>query len=154
MEGMIGILDPMVQAVVKGRFTTQQVLVTLVVIVAVFVGFKLLKGILKTACLIGGVVLVVIYFGLASPTQIKNLALDTVGNAYEKYQTISHSIEREGGEIYINVGEQRIALSQIESYKKALDGRLQLLTAEGTYTVEDERLKDFFDEITRRASEQ
>ena len=149
MEGLIGILDPAVQSVVQGRFTTQQILVALVVIVVVIIAFKILKGIVKTVSIIGGIVLLAIYFGLASPTQIQELASGTVGSVYEKYQAISHSIEKDGDEVYVKLGDERVPLSEITSYKKTLDGRVQLLTSSGTYTSEDKGLLEFLGELSQ-----
>ncbi len=142
------LIDTVVQAVVKGRFTTQQVLIAVVVVVAVVVGVKLLKGIMKTVSIVGGIILLAIYFGLATPTQIKSLATETVGGAYEKYRAVSQSIEKDGDEVYIKLGGERIPLSKVVSYKETLDGKVQLLTSEGTYTSEDEGLLKFLGEIS------
>lgn len=149
MESLIQVIDPAVQSVVQGRFTTQQVLLAIVVVIVVIVAFKVLKGVIQIATTVGMVLALVVYLGIATPTQLSGIATETISGAYEKYQTISHSIEKEGDEIYIHVGDARLPLSQITSYKETLDGKVQILTADGTYTSGDENLLKFLGELSK-----
>ena len=151
MNGFIELIDPAVQSVVKGRLTTQQVLMTLVVIIAVVLLFKFFKGVVKIACMVGVIIALVVYLGIATPTQLKGLATDTISVAYEKYQAVTHSIEKDGDEIYIHVGEKRLPLSQIESYKETLSGQVQMLTSEGTFISDDQNLLKFLGELSDQA---
>ncbi|MBR1770681.1 MAG: hypothetical protein IJ747_01485 [Lachnospiraceae bacterium] len=149
MENVFGVVDGAVQSVVQGRFTTQQVLIAVLAVVAAIVVIKAIKGILKTAVLVGGIIAFVIYFGLATPTQLKDMASETVEKAGQKYQAISQSIDVEDGEVYIIVGGKRLPLSDVVSFKKTLDGKIHILTSEGTYTSEDENLLKFFGEMSK-----
>lgn len=149
MEGLFGMVDTAVQSVVKGRFTTQQVLIAILVVVAAIVVIKVIKGVMKAAVLVGGIIVFVIYFGLASPTQLKSMASETAQKAGQKYQAISQSIEVEDGEVYIIVGETRLPLSDVVSFKKTLDGKVNVLTSDGTYTSDDEDLLKFFGEVSK-----
>ena len=87
--------------------------------------------------------------GLASPTQLKDMASETVEKAGQKYQAISQSIDVEGEEVYLIVGGKRLPLSDVVSFKKTLDGKIQILTSEGTYTSKDESLLKFFGEMSK-----
>lgn len=149
MENVFGLVDGAVQSVVQGRFTTQQVLIAVLTVVAAIVVIKAIKGILKTAVLVGGIIAFVIYFGLATPTQLKDMASETVEKAGQKYQAISQSIDVEGEEVYIIVGEKRLPLSDVVSFKKTLAGKIHILTSEGTYTSKDENLLKFFGEMSK-----
>ena len=40
-------------------------------------------------------------------------------------------------------------LSDVVSFKKTLDGKIHILTSEGTYTSEDENLLKFFGEMSK-----
>ena len=149
MGSVFSTVDVAVQSVVKGRFTTQQVLIAVAAVILAIVAAKLIKGIVKAAVLVGGVLMLVVYFGLATPTQLKDMASGAAEKIGQEYQTISQSVDVEDGKVYVRIQEKRLPLSEIVSYKKTMDGKLHILTADGTYTSEDEHLFEFLKSLSK-----
>lgn len=127
-----------------GKVTISQVLMFLIVLVAVVLVLKFIKGIVKTIIVVGLAVYLCIYFGIVSPTQVKDIGNQLLADgkaAYEKIVKASDNLKFENGEdgnftIKIRVEGEWHDISDIKSFVNTKDG-LSVKIGDDTIAIKD-----------------
>ena len=133
----------------NGRVTLNQLLGVVIAILAIILVLKLIKGLLKTGLVIGIVCFAVIYFGLASPRQLKDVAnqiAEQGAAVYEQYQEASEYIKYEDNKVYISPDKTTwIDVSDIKSTVKGTLDSISVVTSEGTYVFKDSKVMELIE---------
>ena len=126
-----------------GKVTLSQLVVCIIAFLVIIYAFKVLKGIFRTIVLIASICIALVHYGIASPTQIKNVASQVAQNglkAYKSFEEASDNIKIEGSNIKIKLEEEWVNVSDISSYIVGEDG-VVTVTVDGVQTtIEDEAI--------------
>ena len=126
-----------------GKITLSQLVITLIALLAVCLVLKFIKGIVKTVVAIGIACFALVYFGLASPDQLKDVASQIASQGaavYEQYQAASEYIKYEGGTLYVSPDKQTwLDVTAIKSVVKGNDETMSIVTDDGTYALTDNK---------------
>ena len=127
-----------------GKVTLNQLVVVVIAILAVILVISLIKGVLKTCLTIGIAVFALVYFGFASPDQLKDVA-DQIAKqgaaVYEQYQEASEYIKYEDNKLYISTDKNTwIDVSTIKSVVKGNNKSISVVTPDGTYAFTDSKV--------------
>ena len=127
-----------------GKITLSQLAVVVIAILAVGLVLKLVKGILKTGLAIGIALFALVYFGLASPDQLKDVA-DQIAKqgaaVYEQYQEASEYIKYEDDKLYVSPDKTTwIDVTTIKSVVKGNNKSISVVTPDGTYAFTDSKV--------------
>lgn len=127
-----------------GKITLSQLVVVVIAILAVGLVLKLVKGVLKTGLTIGITLFALVYFGFASPDQLKDVA-DQIAKqgaaVYEQYQEASEYIKYEGDKLYVSPDKTTwIDVSTIKSVVKGNNKSISVVTPDGTYAFTDSKV--------------
>lgn len=127
-----------------GKVTLSQLAVVVIAILAVGLVLKLVKGILKTGLAIGIALFALIYFGFASPDQLKDVAgqIAKQGAAvYEQYQEASDFIKYEDNKLYVSPDKETwVDVTTIKSVVKGTNDSISVVTPDGTYAFTDSKV--------------
>lgn len=127
-----------------GRFTLSQIITFVIVVTAILLVLKFIKGIVKVFISIALVCIMLVQFGIASPTQLKDIAGTIADKGIETYQVManaSENIKLDGDTIKINIGENNwINVSDIKSYVKSDEGVISITVGKETYAITDENV--------------
>ena len=127
-----------------GKVTLSQLVIVVIAILAVGLVLKLVKGVLKTGLTIGIALFALVYFGFASPDQLKDVA-DQIAKqgaaVYEQYQEASEYIKYEGDTLYVSPDKTTwIDVSTIKSVVKGNNKSISVVTPDGTYAFTDSKV--------------
>lgn len=127
-----------------GKVTLNQLVVLIIAVIAVSLVISFIKGVLKTCLTIGIAVFALVYFGFASPDQLKDVA-DQIAKqgaaVYEQYQEASEYIKYEGNKLYISTDKNTwIDVSTIKSVIKGNNKSISVVTPDGTYAFTDSKV--------------
>lgn len=127
-----------------GKITLSQLVVVVIAILAVGLVLKLVKGVLKTGLTIGIALFALVYFGFASPDQLKDVA-DQIAKqgaaVYEQYQEASEYIKYEDDKLYVSPDKTTwIDVSTIKSVVKGNNKSISVVTPDGTYAFTDSKV--------------
>ena len=127
-----------------GKITLSQLVVVVIAILAVGLVLKLVKGVLKTGLTIGIALFALVYFGFASPNQLKDVA-DQIAKqgaaVYEQYQEASEYIKYEDDKLYVSPDKTTwIDVSTIKSVVKGNNKSISVVTPDGTYAFTDSKV--------------
>lgn len=127
-----------------GKVTLSQLAVVVIAILAVGLVLKLVKGILKTGLAIGIALFALVYFGFASPDQLKDVAgqIAKQGAAvYEQYQEASDYIKYEGDKLYVSPDKETwVDVTTIKSVVKGTNDSISVVTPDDTYAFTDSKV--------------
>lgn len=101
-----------------GRVTRSQLLAIVLCIVAVLVVLKVLKGIIKTVVVAGVVCVALVHFGIASPQQLKDVALQIQEKGVQAYNALadaSENIKLDGSSIMVKIDGKWVDVTDISS---------------------------------------
>ena len=136
-----------------GKVTLSQLVIILIAILAVCLVFKFIKGIVKTVVAIGIACFALVYFGLASPDQLKDVAnqIASQGTAiYEQYQEVSDYIKYQDGVLYVSPDKQMwIDVTTIKTIVRGNGDTLSVVTDEGTYALTDNKAIEMIETFTK-----
>lgn len=127
-----------------GKVTLSQLVVLIIAVIAVSLVISFIKGVLKACLTIGIAVFALVYFGFASPDQLKDVA-DQIAKqgaaVYEQYQEASEYIKYEGNKLYISTDKNTwIDVSTIKSVVKGNNKSISVVTPDGTYAFTDSKV--------------
>lgn len=134
-----------------GKFTLSQVVAVLICIIAVSFILKKLKGIIKAVLSVVIIAVAAIYFGIATPEQIKSIAdkVAEVGvETYQKFAEVSENIKVEEGSIKICVGEQWVDVKDIASTVTDNEGKMSITVDGKDLIVDDEKVTELLNSLT------
>lgn len=124
-----------------GKITLSQLLVIIGAILVIILVFKFLKGIVKTILAIGIVCYALVYFGIASPQQLKDVSSQIVDKGesfYESFIEASSNIKYEDDKLLVRTdGDAWIDVSDIKSFVTGKEGVVTIQTSNGAYTISD-----------------
>ena len=124
-----------------GKITLSQLLVIIGAILVIILVFKFLKGIVKTILAIGIVCYALVYFGIASPQQLKDVSsqiVDKGASFYESFVEASSNIKYEDDKLLVRTdGDTWIDVSDIKSFVTGKEGVVTIQTSNGAYTISD-----------------
>lgn len=124
-----------------GKITLSQLLVIIGAILVIILVFKFLKGIVKTILSIGIVCYALVYFGIASPQQLKDVSSQIVDKGesfYESFIEASSNIKYEDDKLLVRTdGDTWIDVSDIKSFVTGKEGVVTIQTSNGAYTISD-----------------
>lgn len=127
-----------------GRFTTSQIITFVIVVLAILLVMCFIKGIVKFIVTLVLVALMLVQFGIASPTQLKDIADTISSKGIETYQVLanaSENIKLEDSTIKIKIGDDNwIDVTDIKSYVKSDEGVISITVGKETYAITDENV--------------
>ena len=127
-----------------GRFTTSQTITFVIVVLAILLVMCFIKGIVKFIVTLALVALMLVQFGIASPTQLKDIADTISSKGIETYQVLanaSENIKLEDSTIKIKIGDDNwIDVTDIKSYVKSDEGVISITVGKETYAITDENV--------------
>lgn len=128
--------------VMDGRFTLGQVVIGGIAIIAVLMVLKAIKSAVKYAVIIGVACFALVYFGVASPQQLTDIAAqirDTGIEQYQRFSQASENIKIEGGKIYIKLsdGTWLDATDVNAMVKGGVSGEFTIMSNGESYTMFD-----------------
>lgn len=127
-----------------GKMTLGQVVIILLAVFAVFFILRLCKGVIKFVFTAVVVVVALVWAGVVSPDQLKDVGdkLAQAGTeAYEKFAEASDAVQIEGGDVQINLEGDWVSVSDIKSIIKNGDSAT-VITEDGEYVTEDTVILD------------
>lgn len=128
----------------EGRLTLSQLLVIIGAIIAIILVFSFIKGIVKTIITIVIVCYALVYFGIASPQQLKDVSsqiIDKGASFYESFVEASSNIKYENDKLLIKVDEDTwIDVSDIKSFVAGKEGVVTIQTSNGAYAISDSEI--------------
>jgi uncharacterized membrane protein len=74
-----------VLTVFNGKLTLSQLVMIITVILVIAFVVKLLKGVVRTVCIVVALCILAIHFGLTSPTQLKDVSTQLATNGISAY---------------------------------------------------------------------
>lgn len=123
-----------------GKMTLSQALAIVVTIAAVLLVMKLVKKTLKLVFTVVAVCICLVYFNIASPSQIKDVASQVASMGVASYQTIANSskdIRIEGSSIQVNIADNWVDISDITSIVGGDSGKATVVVNGQSFVVED-----------------
>lgn len=126
-----------------GKVTLSQLVFIILAIIVVALVIKFLKGVARTIVAVVAVCVALVNYGIASPTQIKDVAsvISQRGIAtYEKMASASESIKLNGNNIEIKLGDKWVNVSDVTSFISTGDGAATINVDGESYFVEDSNI--------------
>lgn len=127
-----------------GRFTTSQIVTFVIVVLAIVLVLCFMKSIVKLFISVILVGIMLVQFGIASPTQLKDIADTISSKGIETYQVLanaSENIKLEDNTIKIKIGDDNwIDVTDIKSYVKSDEGVISITVGKETYAITDENV--------------
>ena len=126
-----------------GRITQSQLIVSILVILAIIVFIKVLKGIVKKVVFIGLIAFLAVYFGLTTPSQLTNVARDISDyglDYYKTYAAVSKNIKIDNKTLKIKLGNDWVDVKDIQSVVSSNDNFMTLVSDGVSYVVDDAKV--------------
>lgn len=136
--------DGEVKTYFDGRITQTQLIVIILAVIALIILRKVLKGIVRTLIMVGVACFALVYFGVASPTQIKDTAKTIQDKGIATYQTMAKSsdnIQVKGKDVQIKVGNEWYSVSDIKSVVN-VGATLSIRVGDKTVAIDDKQVID------------
>lgn len=123
-----------------GKVTLSQVIMVVAALIVVSFAIKLLKGALKTIVVIGAICFALVYYGVASPTQLKDAA-EVIAQqgvqAYEKLADASENIKIQGNSVKVRIDGSWVDVADVSSIIKTADGVATVIVDGTSHVVDD-----------------
>lgn len=123
-----------------GKLTLSQAIGILAALAVIIFAFKVLKAAARTTVCVIAVCACLIHFNLASPTQIKDVATQVAQAGISGYQSAvdsSKNIRWENNTIQINLDDNWVNVSDIESIIGGESGKATVVAGGVSYVVDD-----------------
>ena len=124
-----------------GKVTLSQLVVCIIGLLVVGFALKVLKGIFRTIMEIVAICVVLIHYGIASPTQLADIAGQIKDKGIESYQSfasMSDNIKIEDSDVQIKLNDNWVSVSDITSFIQGDNGVVTVVVDDETITIEDE----------------
>lgn len=124
----------------NGKLTLSQLLFIVIAVIAVIAIIKFLKGVVRTILVVVAICMALINYGVASPTQIKDVTsvISQKGiSAYEKMASASENIKIDGSDIHIKLGDNWFNISDVTSFVSTGKGTATVNVDGESFAVED-----------------
>lgn len=123
-----------------GKMTLSQLVVIIIAIAVVLIALKVIKTAMRAVVCVVAVCFCLVYFNIASPDQLKDVAGQIASAGVSGYQTVidsSQNIKWEDNSIKVNVEGKWINASDIESIVGGDSGKATIVANGNTYVVDD-----------------
>lgn len=135
--------DGEVKTFFGGRLTLSQLIFIILAVVVVIVVLKLLKGVLRIVLTITTLVIFLLQFGLASPTQLgditKVIAEEGI-SAYNTYAKNSDNIKLEDDKIMVKLNDNWYSVNDIDSIISTGDDSISITINGKSYATKDKTM--------------
>lgn len=123
----------------------EQMIAILVVVLVVLLCFKLIKGLLKWCIIAGAVCIGLVYFNIATPQQIQDIASQIQDKGIESYQSIaqaSENIRIKDNKIQVKVDAGKwLSVDKLEDITKGKEKELIVTYKGKEYQIMDKNVK-------------
>lgn len=123
-----------------GKVTLSQAIAVIITIAVVLFVLKVVKKTMKLVFTVAAVCACLVYFNIASPSQIRDAATQVAKAGVESYQAIADSsknVRIEDGSIQVNISDNWVDISEITSIVGGESGKATVIVAGQSYVVED-----------------
>lgn len=129
--------------------TQQQIITIVIVVVVVLISLALLKSILKWIIAVGAICIGLVYFGIATPKQIQDVASQIKNQGIETYQKIaetSENIRIKDNKLQVKVDAGKwLNMNELDSIVKDTSKELVVTFDGKKYKVTDKSVKDLIE---------
>lgn len=143
--------DGKVITLFDGAITLSQLVMILLCIVAVIVLFKLLKGLFKVAIIAVTVIFFVVQLGIASPTQLKDVANVIEEKGVEAYNSLVSASENirvtEDNTIEVCIDDAWVNIEDIKSIISGAEDKLTVIIDGVSHVIEDENIQKLLEQF-------
>ena len=135
--------DGEVKTFFGGRLTLSQLICIILAVVVVIVVLKLLKGVLRIVLTVTTLIIFLLQFGLASPTQLgditKVIAEEGI-SAYNTYAKNSDNIKLEDDKIMVKLNDNWYSVNDIDSIISTGDDSISITINGKSYATRDKTM--------------
>ena len=135
--------DGEVKTFFGGRLTLSQLICIILAVVIVIVVLKLLKGLLRIALTVTTLIIFLLQFGLASPTQLgditKVIAEEGI-SAYNTYAKNSDNIKLQNNKIMVRLNDNWYSVNDIDSIVSTGDDSISITINGKSYATRDKTM--------------
>lgn len=135
--------DGEVKTFFGGRLTLSQLIFIILAVVVVIVVLKLLKGVLRIALTVTTLIIFLLQFGLASPTQLgditKVIAEEGI-SAYNTYAKNSDNIKLQNNKIMVRLNDNWYSVNDIDSIVSTGDDSISITINGKSYATRDKTM--------------
>ena len=114
----------------NGKITLSQLIVGIGAIAVIIIALKFLKKTVRTVTLIGAICFALVHYGLATPTQLKDVGMQIAKDGSENIQLNNDSIS-------IKIEDKWISLKDIQSFVSTGDDSVSITVDGQSYAVND-----------------
>ena len=146
----------MTKAYFNGAITQNQIICVILSIVAVILILLFVKKIVKVVLTVGVIISALVYFGVASPEQIGDVAAivsDKGQKAFTQISETSNNVKFDnsnGLDIQVRINDKWINVNDIKSFVKSKNG-VYTVTVDGkSYSVSDDSIKQVLDLLEKQ----
>lgn len=135
--------DGEVKTFFGGRLTLSQLICIILAVVIVIVVFKLLKGVLRIALTVTTLIIFLLQFGLASPTQLGDITkvITEEGiSAYNTYAKNSDNIKLQNNKIMVRLNDNWYSVNDIDSIVSTGDDSISITINGKSYATRDKTM--------------
>jgi hypothetical protein len=126
-----------------GKVTLSQLIMGIIIIAVILFVLKVIKGIMKTVIIFIAICVGLVHYGLASPTQIKDVTTQIANNGIKTYQTFanaSENIKIQGKDIKLKIGDNWVSIADVSSFIKTEDGVATVVVDGENVLVDDSNI--------------
>lgn len=146
----------MTKAYFNGAITQNQIICVILSIVAVILILLFVKKIVKVVLTVGVIISALVYFGVASPEQIGDVAAIVSDKGQKVFTQISETSKNvkfdnsNGLDIQVRINDKWINVNDIKSFVKSKNG-VYTVTVDGkSYSVSDDSIKQVLDLLEKQ----
>lgn len=126
--------------------TQAQIITIVIVVLVVLISLALLKSILRWFIVVGAICIGLVYFGIATPKQIQDVASQIKNQGIETYQKIaetSENIRIKDNKLQVKVDTGKwLNMNELDSIIKDTDKELVVTFDGKKYKITDKNVKD------------
>lgn len=126
--------------------TQAQIITIVIVVLVVLISLALLKSILRWFIAVGAICIGLVYFGIATPKQIQDVASQIKNQGIETYQKIaetSENIRIKDNKLQVKVDAGKwLNMNELDSIIKDTDKELVVTFDGKKYKITDKNVKD------------
>lgn len=140
------------KTLLDGKITVQQLLIVILVAIIAILVIKFIKGIISTLVVIGVVIVALMYQGVISPVQVKDVSKKLAAQgitAYQKYADESDDVKIVDDDIQVKVGNTWVSVNEIDSVVSNIGSASMSVSVNGqTYTLDDDKAVEMLKDLT------
>lgn len=127
----------------NGRVTQSQLIVGIICLVAILFVLAFVKRLVKILCIVGITCVCLVYFGLASPAQISDVASQvskTGISYYQKIASASENVKITDNSIAVKINDNWVNVEDIQGVVSGADNVTTVILNGESYTTDDKNV--------------